>query len=63
MVENGRILDFPTPPVSLTFDDATLEPVEQVWGKIIGEQIEDENIQYMVFADREGVGDDDDDFE
>lgn len=56
----GRILNFPTPPVSLTFDDEILEPVQQVWHKIMPEAAEDDHIQYMTFADREGVGDEDD---
>lgn len=56
----GRIHSFPTPPVSLTFEDEILEPVQQVWQKVMPEAAEDENIQYMIFADREGVGDEDD---
>lgn len=56
----GRIRNFPAPPVSLTFDDDLLEPVQQVWQKVIPEAAEDDNIQYMIFADREGVGDEDD---
>lgn len=60
VTSEGRILNFPIPPVSLTFEDETLEPVHQVWQKVMPEIAEDENIQYMIFADREGVGDDDD---
>lgn len=56
----GRIHNFPVAPVSLTFEDDLLEPVHQVWQKVMPEAAEDENIQYMIFADREGVGDDDD---
>lgn len=56
----GRIHNFPVAPVSLTFEDDMLEPVHQVWQKVMPEAAEDENIQYMIFADREGVDDDDD---
>lgn len=56
----GRIHRLPVPPVSLTFDDAILEPVQQVWQKIMPQATEDEDVQYMIFADREGVGDEDD---
>lgn len=55
-----RYFDFPTPSVSLTFDDATLAPVQQAWEQIVGPPPEDEDVQFMVFADREGVGDEDD---
>lgn len=37
-----------------------LDPVHQVWQKLMPEAMEDESIQYMIFTDREGVGDDDD---
>ncbi|KAJ4416643.1 Rab proteins geranylgeranyltransferase component A [Gnomoniopsis sp. IMI 355080] len=60
VTSEGRIHSFPTPPVSLTFDDDILGPVQQVWQKVMPEAAEDENIQYMIFADREGVGDEDD---
>lgn len=59
-VAEGRILDFPTPPVSLTFDDAALHPVQEVWRRVAGEAAAEDDVQYMVFADREGVGDGDD---
>lgn len=55
----GRILDFPTLPVSLTFDDATLDPVREVWRRAMGEAAEEDDVQYMVFADREGMDNDD----
>lgn len=56
----GRIHSFPIPPVSLTFDDEILEPVQQIWQKVMPEAAENETVEYMVFADREGVGDEDD---
>ncbi|CAN8100312.1 unnamed protein product [Discula destructiva] len=60
VVGEGRILNFGVPPVSLAFEDGMLEPVQQVWQKLTSEAAEDESIQYMVFTDREGVGDDED---
>lgn len=57
---DDRILEFSTPRLSLAFDDSILEPVQQVWSKVMPEAAADENVQYMVFADREGVGDEDD---
>lgn len=55
-----RTLTFAPTPNSLTFDDEILDSVQQVWQKVMGEAAEDEDVQYMVFTDREGVGDDDD---
>lgn len=58
---DGQILEFPTPPLSLTFDDDALDPVQEAWRRVVGEAVAAENdVQYMVFADREGVGDEDD---
>lgn len=59
-VSRSQHFDFPTPSVSLTFNDTVLEPVQQAWEQIMGPPPEDEDIQFMVFADREGVGDDND---
>lgn len=55
----GRILDFPTLPVSLTFDDDTLNPVQEAWRTAMGEAAQEDGVQYMVFADREGMDNDD----
>lgn len=57
----GPIIDLPTPSVSLTFDDAILDPVQQVWRKAMGDAVDGEHLQYMVFADREGQNDEEDD--
>lgn len=53
---DGRIFDFPTPPLGLSFDDAMLEPVKQAWKMVMGNS----EAEYMVFSDREGVGNEDD---
>lgn len=62
--QDPKFFDFPAPSVSLTFDDSTLEPVQQAWEKIMGSgepaEKQDDDVHFMVFADREGVGDDDD---
>ncbi|KAF3765059.1 hypothetical protein M406DRAFT_278760 [Cryphonectria parasitica EP155] len=60
IIDDGQVLDFPTTPASLSFDDGILGPVQQVWRKVLGEAAQDEDVHYMVFADREGVGDEDD---
>ncbi|KAI1379165.1 GDP dissociation inhibitor [Hypoxylon crocopeplum] len=47
---------FPSPSLNLAFDDSCLEAVEEAWKLVMGEDAEEE---YMIFQDREGVGDDD----
>lgn len=57
--EEGLVTTFPASPLSLALDDSTLEPVHTAWKKVMGDAaVEGE---YMVFADREGALDDDDD--
>lgn len=60
LAAEGRILDLPPPSVMLTFDDATLGPVQEAWRGIMGKAAEEDDVQYMVFTDREGVGEEDD---
>lgn len=56
-----RIVRFAPPPAALTFDDASLEPVYEAWKSVSGPDVPEETLaDYMVFADREGVYDDDD---
>lgn len=55
----GRVLGFSPSPVSLTFDDAILTPVQEAWKQVIGEASEEDSVDYMNFVDREGVGDED----
>lgn len=60
LAAEGHVLDFPPPSVSLTFTDTILDPVQEAWRRALGETAEEDDVQYMVFADREGVGDEDD---
>ncbi|PSR83829.1 GDP dissociation inhibitor-domain-containing protein [Coniella lustricola] len=60
VAEDEHGLVFASTPNSLTFDDEILDSVQQVWQKVMGEAVEAKDVQYMVFTDREGVGEDDD---
>lgn len=55
---DGSVISFPAPSSSLSFDDSILEPVKEAWKKIMGDAAAE--AEYMTFADREGVMDDDD---
>lgn len=59
LIVEGPVLTFPVPSPSLAFSDAVLAPVRDAWKQILGDEAVDE--EYLVFADREGVADDDDD--
>lgn len=59
--EARLVLNFPNPSVSLTLDDAILGPVQQAWRKVMGDAANGEDVQYMVFADREGMDAEEDD--
>ncbi|KAI1211940.1 GDP dissociation inhibitor [Annulohypoxylon truncatum] len=52
---------FPSPSLSLAFDDGCLDAVQDAWKLVMGDD-GPEN-EYMVFQDREGVGDDDEVYE
>ncbi|KAI1328156.1 GDP dissociation inhibitor-domain-containing protein [Xylariaceae sp. FL0255] len=55
----ASVFKFPSPSLSLSFDDSNLDAVQEAWKLIMkGEAAGDD--QYLVFEDREGVGDDDD---
>lgn len=56
----GNVLQLPAPSLSLAFDDATLEPVREAWRVATGPAAEGAETEYMVFADREPVGEYDD---
>ncbi|KAJ9155565.1 Rab proteins geranylgeranyltransferase [Pleurostoma richardsiae] len=60
---DGSIFQMPRPSVNLAFDDSTLEPVRKAWQMAFGAAAEEADAEYMVFTDREGVGDDDDVYE
>ncbi|KAI0385020.1 GDP dissociation inhibitor [Hypomontagnella monticulosa] len=48
---------FPSPSLNLAFDDSCLEPVKDAWKVVMGDDTPED--AYMIFEDREGVGDDD----
>ncbi|KAL7621559.1 Rab proteins geranylgeranyltransferase component A [Parahypoxylon ruwenzoriense] len=54
---NVSTFAFPSPPLNLAFDDGCLGAVRDAWKLVMGEGASEED--YMVFEDREGVGDDD----
>lgn len=55
-----RTLNFAPPLAALTFDDALLEPIYEAWKNVLGPDVPEETLaDYMVFADREGVYDED----
>ncbi|OTB04680.1 hypothetical protein M426DRAFT_150344 [Hypoxylon sp. CI-4A] len=49
---------FPSPSLSLAFDDESLAAVKDAWKLVMGTDAPED--EYMIFQDREGVGDDDD---
>ncbi|KAI1778983.1 GDP dissociation inhibitor-domain-containing protein [Hypoxylon cercidicola] len=51
-------LAFPSPSLSLAFDDGCLNAVRDAWKLVAGEDASED--EYMVFQDREGIADDDD---
>ncbi|KAI0971953.1 rab protein geranylgeranyltransferase component A [Xylaria arbuscula] len=55
------VFEFPSPSLSLAFEDGNLEAVEEAWKLIMKEQASDES--YMQFESREGIADDDDDYD
>ncbi|XDG07801.1 hypothetical protein ABKA04_007416 [Annulohypoxylon sp. FPYF3050] len=48
---------FPSPSLNLAFDDGCLDAVKDAWKLVVGDESSED--EYMVFEDREGVGDDD----
>lgn len=48
---------FPSPSLDLAFDDSCLESVKDAWKVVVRDDTPED--AYMVFEDREGVGDDD----
>ncbi|KAI0009671.1 GDP dissociation inhibitor-domain-containing protein [Xylariaceae sp. FL0662B] len=62
---NTSTFSFPSAPLTLSFDDGILEAVRDVWKFVTkddgdGGGAPEEEEEYMVFEDREGVGDEDD---
>jgi hypothetical protein len=56
---NDTTLIFPRPSLDLAFDDDVFERVAKVWRQIIGADAE--GVEFLVFADREGEADEDED--
>lgn len=56
---DGKVVTVPGPPLDLALGDETLDPVFEAWKLVMGEEADQDS--YMKFADREGMGDDDDD--
>jgi hypothetical protein len=51
---SANILSFPAPSLDLSFDDALIDTVKDVWKMIMGDQAPD---NFMNFEDREGAYD------
>ncbi|KAL2023593.1 hypothetical protein VTK56DRAFT_2201 [Thermocarpiscus australiensis] len=56
-LSEGPVFTFPGPSLSLSFDDAALEPVHEAWKKVLGDAAVE--AEYMTFADRGAVDDED----
>jgi hypothetical protein len=57
----GSVATFPSSSLDLAFNDSVLEPVRAAWDMVVGEAKDGETAEYMVFEDREGAMDDQDD--
>ncbi|KAI1501626.1 rab proteins geranylgeranyltransferase component A [Biscogniauxia marginata] len=55
----ASVFEFPSPPLNLAFDDTPLDTVKAAWKLILKDETSFE--AYMIFEDREGVGDHEDD--
>ncbi len=55
---SATVFEFPSPSLSLAFDDASLDAVQEAWKLITRDKALDD--AFMQFEDREGMGDDDD---
>lgn len=51
------MISFPPPSLDLAFDDGVLGVVRSVWGKVMGEEVSDE--EFMKFEERNEEVDDD----
>ncbi|KAI8623390.1 GDP dissociation inhibitor [Xylariaceae sp. FL1651] len=58
---NATVFEFPSPSLGLAFDDASLEAVKEAWKLVMKGDASDDT--YLIFEDREGMGDDDDIYE
>jgi hypothetical protein len=57
---DGKILQLPAPSLTLAFDDSTLQSVRQAWKVAMGPAADEPETEYMVFPDREGADEYDD---
>lgn len=57
----GTLVHLPAPSLNLAFDDSTLESIHEAWKMVMDGKREDIDEEYMVFADREGGEQYDDD--
>ena len=60
---DGKIATFGLSLLDLAFNDTTLDPVRQAWELAMGPEAKKEDVEYLVFDDREGANDDDDAFD
>ena len=56
----GRALTLSGCPTSLAFDDSKLEPVHEIWKRVMGPEAENPEAEYLKFLDREGAEEYDD---
>jgi Rab proteins geranylgeranyltransferase component A len=54
---SATVFEFPSPSLGLSFDDTSLDTVKKAWKLIMKDESVDD--AYMMFEDREGMGDDD----
>jgi hypothetical protein len=57
-LRSAAVFEFPSPSLSLSFDDSSLDPVKEAWKLVMKDEASED--AYMVFEDREGMDDDDD---
>jgi Rab proteins geranylgeranyltransferase component A len=60
---SGRTFELPAPSVAMSFHDDTLERVREASTFVMRDRDAALDEVYMVFPDREGVGDDDDTYD
>lgn len=58
---SATVFEFPSPSLGLSFEDTSLDAVKEAWKLVMKDDVTDGS--YMMFEDREGMGDDDDGFD
>ncbi|KAF2970676.1 hypothetical protein GQX73_g2887 [Xylaria multiplex] len=58
---SATVFEFPSPSLGLAFDDESLDTVKEAWKIVMKDDALDN--AFMQFEDREGMGDDDDDYD